>query len=408
MLGGGSQKSSASLCCQPLLLRASEPEFKHLLEEGPTEMVYSNSILGKMSTQEQGNLLQDWARQTLRKIHPERVFLDPEPGVRCDGGRRSAYQAEYDFAMDEVRVEVKSSRLTWDLSKQVWLAAFWHIKLSCGKRGDALFDDLYLVLASPSDLLLIKHDLCTGISSDGKRTETTGHKLTVYGGAGDSCREALDTILHKLCEENNCTVVARQSLCDAHLDVILAAHRDCHQEVYCGIPLSNLSSAKRGLRIEGMALAIDRQLHPESEFLHDAGLADWARDGVRVEMKSCKLVYCKTKLHWYCRFRSIKPQCFEELWLAIYSPQDVRFYKCSSTNDLGLITNGVRTEHFGLDVSVSVSRYEEDLLEALRVIETKLMSRGCMPVAVVEWETSQGFQHIRMFWLKTCQYHCRV
>ena len=396
-IGHRSLKPSASWNCQPLLLRASDSMFKHLFQECPTETAYATSPLGTVSQLEQGKLLQAWARQTLQRIYPKSKILDPEPGTCCNGSNRSAWTATHDFVLEGRKVEVKSARVTWSSTRKVWMVSFWNVKLPYGKRSEPFFDDLYLVLACPRALLLIRHDLHAGIQSDGRRTEATGYKIQILGRTSDSClEEALDTILRKICEENSCTLVAEQLLDDAQIEALLATHRECTDvghSMYFDVPWCHLSSAKRGLRIQDMALTIDKKMHPQSHFLHAGVLvADWARDAVWVEMKCCKLVYSKTQNRWLCHFAAIKPQCFDELWLAIYSPWDVRFYKCSFTTGLGLSTNGVRTKHFGFELRLAGKHCDKNPQDALRVIETMLMSRGCTPMAIVKWETWLGFQ----------------
>ena len=92
------------------------------------------------------------------------------------------------------------------------------------------------------------------------------------------------------------------------------------------IPISRMSREKRGKRIEEIGLALDRRLHPCSEFSFAEGTsgkanapADWVRGTVQVELKSCRLTFDQADNRWQCRFQGIKPDLFDELWLAIYA-----------------------------------------------------------------------------------------
>ena len=65
-----------------------------------------------------------WARQALFERNPQAKMLDPVIGICCDGRRRTAHQAEYDFLLEGRRVsqklqngsELKSSTLDCSMS----------------------------------------------------------------------------------------------------------------------------------------------------------------------------------------------------------------------------------------------------------------------------------------------------
>ena len=389
-----------SLSQPPVLFKASE--FPNLFEQGPTEAAYANTVLATMNQQRLGMLCQEWARETLQRIHPKRKFMDPEVGMCCNGRKRGSHQAAYDFLMDEQRVEVKSSRMTWSKHNRSWLARFWNVKFPIEKL-ESPFDGLYLVLASPAGLALIKHDLCTAIYADGKRTASSGHTVLINSSRDlIDWQEALTVMLDKLCKRGNCSMVAQQSFGDTTLQRLLTTResKDNWHSVYDGLPWCNLVASARGLRIQQMGFSIDQKLNPESNFLllkeefnSSGGLRgiqnasfDWMRDGVQVEIKSCRLLFPNKTRGWHCFWQSIKPTHFNELWLAIYSPGDIRFYKCSCAAGLRLSTVGMATEDLGLALHIVAPSKEEDPWRALQVIESKLLSRGCTPVAVVEWE----------------------
>ena len=232
-------------------------EFDHLFEEGPTEAIYAGTPVESLSQHEQGKLCKEWTRHKLQELNPASEIEDPELGLCCNGRGRTASNAAYDFKLGDRRIQIKSSRLRWVPCNHCWKVRFYSIKMH-----SAVFDDLYLVVLSPSGLSLIKHDLATGIGRDGRRTETHGYRITVYGGRYEAGSERdLDTILLKLCKEGSCKLIARDSFAHPTLRDLLAtfkASRGPSQALWDGIPMSNMSKEKRGLQIQAMGLDIDR------------------------------------------------------------------------------------------------------------------------------------------------------
>ena len=101
---------------------------------------------------------------------------------------------------------------------------FFRVKLAYKERTTPAFGDLYLVLLSPKGMHLIKHDLVTGVSTRGKFTATSGHRIAVCGSAGTDCWEdALVDMLEKLRKKGGCTVVHTQPFGKLDLKGILSA-----------------------------------------------------------------------------------------------------------------------------------------------------------------------------------------
>ena len=395
---------TAVIPSQPLVLNASDPELKHLFEEGPMEAAYANTFLANIHGQQQGLLLQKWAMQTLQETHPGYEFSDPDQGTCCNGSKRGAGNAAYDFLMNGRRVEIKSSRMSRNERENRWRIFFTNIKLPTDKRTVAAFDDLFLVIASPNCLLLIQHDLCTGMRLSGKLGGSRGLALEINASVNDVClTEALETIVEKLCEKGSCKLIAKRCFDDAQFQQLLEACIDCRevgQAAYDGVPMCRMSSCRRGLQIQEMGLVIDKRLNPKSVFTfltveytveghlrgaHRASV-DWIRDKILVELKSSKLYFDKRRSQWKCVFRSIKPDCFDELWLAIYKPWGIGFYKSALTERLRLASQGIRTKDEGFQLELLGPAAEEDPLRALEVIEGKLLLRGFVAQGVVEWE----------------------
>ena len=395
---------------QLLVLNASDPELKHCFAEGPVEAAYSNTYLANISGFEQGLLLQKWARKILQETRPKSVFSNPKPGTCCNGWRRGAYRAAYDFVMNGRKVEIKSSRMLLCGAQKSWKVVFNNIKISVGEQTGGAFDDLFLVIASPDSLVLIQHDLCTGMGSSGKQSTWRGLQVTAHASVNDKCwKDGLSTIVDKLCEKGRCKLVAERSFHDCHLQELLADCSDGRglgQATYDGLPMCSMSYSLRGLRIQKMGLVIDKKMNPHSCFKlmmeeynvcgrlrgGNSASCDWIRDGKMVELKSSKLNFVAQRSSWKCHFHGIKPECFQELWLAIYSPGGVRFYRLSHPEALPLGTAGLRTEAMGFSLQIYGPTGEEDPQRALEAIEGKLFSRGFTPQAVVEWEAATSIQ----------------
>ena len=129
---------------------------------------------------QQGKAVEEWARKALQEKNPEAEISDPELGMCCNGMTRGRNMALYDFLMDGRRVEVKSTRMAWS-STYGWYVRFAGIKLAHAQRPECAFDDLYLVILSPKGLHLVKQDLVTGVGTEGKSIQASGHAIRVYG-----------------------------------------------------------------------------------------------------------------------------------------------------------------------------------------------------------------------------------
>ena len=164
--------------------------------------------------------------------------------------------------------------------------------------------------------------------------------------------------------------------------------------------MRNMSKEKRALRIQAMGRHINQRLSPRSSIRcltelskmsglnQGASTADWLRDGRRIELKSSGLVWDRGQKRWLSLFCGIKPDLFDELWLAIRSPLGIHFYKAESLETLDL---GVGTGHGAWRKVFYGPNGEADGLKAFQVIEAKMIAKGCQLVAVVEWDrTASG------------------
>ena len=396
------------------VLVLSSSEFEHLFEEGPQSWPTWAPPVSGLTQHEQGRKCQEWAKRVLQEQNPEAEIFDPEVGLCCDGTKRGRNFAPYDFLINGRRVEIKSGRMVWHAGKQCWMARFTDIKLQNGQGEGFAFDDLYLVLFSPQGLHLIKHDLTTGTSRDGERTTVRGHCIYVYGSRANTCwEEALPVFLQKLCEQGNCSLIATELFSGPGFRSTLFGREPEHSEHYSrrrsvldDIPMSNMSSAKRGMRLQEIALAVDRKMNPLCKFSRiqanrvgtqkrgtSNAPADWIRDKTRVEAKSGGLVFNRGRQFFQCKFDGIKTELFDELWLVMYSLKGIWCYRSRSIESLGLCKCGAMTRHSGLQKVFTGRRGELEPLKALKTIDAKIRSKGCELVAMVEWDNGAPTPH---------------
>ncbi|CAK0892973.1 unnamed protein product [Prorocentrum cordatum] len=361
--------------------------------------VYEGAPFANMNAKLRGDLFAGIVRTSELIGEKDAHVTDAEPGMRCDGRRRAASTAEYDWLCNGRRVECKSAMLTWSGGARRWSFRFQSVKFRS-------FDILLLVLYTPLELIVYQHDLSLGISSSGARTETEGCQICFYGpgGVGD-WRVALKSVLGRLdAPSNQCRQVARFSLQHASVVRALSNFRQTPyavrmDEAYHDVPLASLAGAVRGERIQAIARLVDTILNMGS-FVMDPVVGarsngarrslrqaeyDWSRDGRRIECKSSQLVWDPRKRVWSVTFRNIKPASFDDLVLCIYTPHGIFLYRHSGNFVLSSI--GVRSERWarGYSVSVSGGRHKQDWSIALDSVLKKVEQLSCEYVAFVEW-----------------------
>ena len=380
------------------VLVLSSSEFEQFFEEGPGELAYAGTPFSGLTQHEQGRMCQEWGRKVLQEQNPEVEIVDPELEQCCNGVKRGRNQASYDFLLGGRRVEIKSARIAWEsISKGGrWHVEFGNIKLACIERTEPAFDDLYLVIVSPTGLHVIKHDLVTGVRARGKLTAVHGYVIKVSGSRSTDCWEdALDEILEKLCQGGGCRVVAEKPLGDLDSEELLSRRASRSQAAVDGLFMSSMSREKRGKRIQEIGLAIDRRLNPGSNFSFMQGNAgrgnapnDWVRGTERVELKSCSVTFDRSNNRWKCSFHCIKPDLFDELWLAVYTSVGIFYYLYRSGFPSGhrFCSAGAATKIQGRTLYFLGPSGVLDPLEAFKTIEEKMISKGCELVAIVEWE----------------------
>ena len=389
--------------CRLKLVTLSASQFQHLwADPGKTASAYDQHALVEMNNTVRGRVFQEWTKEMLKRKYPNAAIEDPVPGRCVNGHRRSKSQAEYDFSLNQRRVEVKGSQLKWVSSGDRWEVCFRGVKVKDSVAAESdVFDELYLVLFSPKWLHLVKHDLRTGITRAGSETEYSGFKIALRGGQGLCWEDALEKILNRLCTVGNSSLVARTALSDWWLEDLCKQCTSCSSQFYYGVPMATMSPSLRGKRVEQIVFEVDQLLSPGVDFalppddLTVAGTrrgesrssVDWIRNGKRIETKQAQLCFDIFHRFWACCFANIKLGLFDHLLLAIYSPKGIDIF--NHKGSFGLSTTGVRTEASGMKLRISASQHELDPLKALGIIKTKLEAHNCPHIASIVWDKAR-------------------
>ncbi|CAE7945001.1 unnamed protein product [Symbiodinium sp. KB8] len=360
-----------------------------------TAAAYGGHPLAQLSPARRGQVLQDVVQSVLRRCSGTEVAR-PRPRLNVRGTACGSHQAEYDFTVGGRRVECKSAQLYWCRGSARWQAQFRHIKLHQNQ-----FDDLYLALFTPSDLLILQHDLFTLVHSRGKLDVERGTGIRVGGPKHErswsvAARHIRERFLNPA---SNCRLVARLDANGPEITEGLLRVRGsfalqlCHR-AFDGTPLQYASPTVRGLRVEALAFEIDKMLNAPARFRRSpsektaasclkgmpAFSCDWLRDDIRVEVKHSRLHFDESRGRWLCCFANIKTasatsgaaQMFDELWLAVFSPRGLHFLKCSGTFGATLAW---RSE--GARFCVYGPAHEPDVHSALTTILDKMTEGGC-------------------------------
>lgn len=390
--------------------------FQHIIDPATDRRAaYGDDPLARISEKRRGMLLESLARGILERLHPESEAADAGSALTCCNGRR--LNAEWDFSLGGRRVEIKSSMLTFDIKTRVWRVVFSNIKLSRGcLHSMQPFDDLYLLIYTPTGFYLVKHDLQTCVSKDGIRTSTRGHIVQIRGSVGEfSWEMAVKTVLNKLMLSGACELVATVSPTDPIVSTLYSQlsrqSQDLQDNLYESTPLSTMSNCERGIRIQQIALDWDKMQNPGSKFMDASGepttanhrrrrsihtaAVDWIRDSLRVEVKSAKVCFDAKRQVWGCTFRNIKNEVasdgarmlhFDELWLVMYSPCGLDLFKhVAYRSSLSLHGSGCVE---GGRIALQARRRDACVEAAVQRMKAKLEAVGAEHIFTVLWSHS--------------------
>ena len=401
------QLPSLSRC---LVVHASQ--FQHILGAAdPTGNAYAGDPLAMVSLKKRGMLLETFVRTIICDLHPHMKDEDARSQTRrVDGRRLCSHQEPWDWTLGGRRIESKSAQLCDYAKSDTWRVDFRGVKLALdGQRNEQPFDDLYLLIYTPSGFAVLRHDLKTGVQRDGLRTALEGYRVSVVGSTNQSWEAAVSTILAKLIKRGSCELLCWVDMKDPRTHDLYAGARKhlALQGTFLGSPLNGVAAVRRGHRIQQMAVEIDQMTNPEAVIqvvrkdtrragnmrASNNAAVDWIRDGIGVEIKHAQPSFCSRDRAWHCTFSGIKttlagvPQGrhFDELWLALYSPCGITFWRHPVDYE-GLAPCGKLTALRGSSMELRASRKASDLQEAVSHMKSKLGAAGCTLLATVWWD----------------------
>ncbi|CAE7708500.1 unnamed protein product [Symbiodinium sp. CCMP2456] len=378
--------------------------FRHIIAPvSQSQAAYADDPLAKVSGKRRGMLFESLARRILDRLHPQSLSADAESMLFCrDGRRQSSQMAEWDFTLGGRRIELKSAMLCFDKTRQVWSVTFYGVKLMQNRcQHSQPFDDLYLLIYTPAEFYLIRHDLQTGVTSSGVSTAAVGHAIRVTGQFGEGAwNTAMKAILDKMLLSGSCELVGKVARTDPTVSALyselLQKAQQLQDNVYETIPMSNMSNSARANRIQQIALEFDKVQHAGSTFTDASGeptthpiirrgvnnaAVDWIRDGARVEVKSAKVVFDPHCQRWQCVFRHIRDTgalSFHELWLGMYSPVGLDFFHHTAYRS-------GRSADASRRLLLSARRQDACVEAAVQRMKAKLKAAGAKPLFTLLW-----------------------
>ena len=155
----------------------SDLDFHEILSErvSPGQTAVAGIPMSSMGRERRGNRIQEIGLALDRMLNPQSAFS-------FRGGNRGASNAPADWVRGSVRVELKSSLLTFDRSKNRWQCRF-----SCIEAD--LFDELWLAIYTSVGIHCYRskyRNSCSlGFVKAGVATKIDGHQLQFYGSRGE-------------------------------------------------------------------------------------------------------------------------------------------------------------------------------------------------------------------------------
>ena len=184
-----------SSSCECLtVIGLDDPLVQGAVAERPRELMaeaYRFAPLARLSPKARGRVLRQ-----LCLVVDKQIF----PGARIDEFSNNVFDYMRVDADVEERVTCRGAQLTWSGGR--WWCQFTNVKLSAPSSDKANgFEHLLLALYTPCGVFMYKHDLRTGVTTNGKRTADNGHQIQVCGPSRQrDWRQALDIICEKLGE----------------------------------------------------------------------------------------------------------------------------------------------------------------------------------------------------------------
>jgi len=276
----------------------------------------------------------------------------PEASNRVDGRARGKGKERYDLLVNDEKVEVKNARMTYTPSMQRWRLQFCNVKKSDHKRLILCFECF--------DGVRLYDWGDKGYGKNGQNEEACGGQVLVY--ASRSQPDALvahDQLVAKMETKGNTLLKFVPYDDPDYADVWTMRTRT--DEYYEGVPLATLSSTARGNALEAATRAfvaryLERTVADAPITQNVAGRSrgknstscDLLVDGKRAEVKSCMMIWHKTKERFELVFTKVKPDAYDVLYLTWMTPRGVHIFE--HKGDAGLSKAGRATDATGYKI----------------------------------------------------------
>ena len=201
--------SPPSRCEQLAVLDVNGPEVKEALSGAPgapesfgkqhSESAFDGTPLQYASPAVRGLRVEALAFEIDRLRHPQARFRRSVGEKAAASCLKGLHASSADWLRDDIRLEVKHSRLQFREDIGCWFCTFSNIKFASDRTGTAqMFDELWLAVFSPFGLHFLKHNGVFGVSSQGLN-KCQGARIRVVGPANEpNVKAALEQILCKL------------------------------------------------------------------------------------------------------------------------------------------------------------------------------------------------------------------
>ena len=353
--------------------------FNHA-ELGVTAAAYAGCKLSSLVPAKRGLVLETVARGFLQKLEPNSTLVGPVLGDKCDGRRRGAKQAEYDWLRDGRRVQCKSAQLHWLESQSKWHARFRGIK-------PASFDELLLILYSPGQLHFFRQDTQGSSSPASGRSGARGRDMAFSVPRGwDDPKTAKKHLVSMLKQSRACTFLGKLEASDELITSALHTHTDglkfdLERDSFYDHPLAFYTPTYRALAIQQIVQEVDSLLH-HGVACSKSTRYDWRRGELRVECKHSRIAWSRNR--WTCKFWWVKRANFDLLYLAIDTPAGLRIFQFGGTKFLQ--STGKSEASLGKAIQVSGPAAVKCWSESVGVMTDKLLvMAGSKHVANVVW-----------------------
>ena len=154
------------------------------------------------------------------------------------------------------------------------------------------------------------------------------------------------------------------------------------QAAYAGVPLANLTPQARGLALQGATESFLEEHYRVKARAGACGTTTAGRKRARhmapcdfkirrnrVEVKSAQLTW-SLRRYWWAQWQNVKPDEYDHLYLALYTPSGVYLYKHDGV--YGMSSSGIRQASSGGKVQVYGPSYTTSIEQATADIRAKL------------------------------------